>query len=115
MLLRSLATTVCCALLAIPTYAQQPPASPPATAEVSLNGKTVTIHYNSPRLKGRTMGADIVPYGEVWRTGANPATTLITATNLKIGTLDVPAGTYTLFTLPNKNQWLFIVSKKTGE
>jgi hypothetical protein len=96
-------------------YAQQPPASPPANALVTLNGKAVTINYNSPRLKGRTIGASIVPYGEVWRTGANPATTLITPTNLKIGTLDVPAGTYTLFTLPNKDKWLFIVSKKTGE
>ncbi|HXC95469.1 MAG TPA: DUF2911 domain-containing protein [Edaphobacter sp.] len=115
MFLRSLATAACCTLLATASFAQQPPASPPATANATLNGKAVTINYNSPRLKGRTIGSDIVPYGEVWRTGANPATTLITATNLKIGTLEVPAGTYTLFTLPNKDKWLFIVSKKTGE
>ena len=114
MFLRSLATAACCTLLATASFAQQP-ASPPATANVTLNGKAVTINYNSPRLKGRTIGSDIVPYGEVWRTGANPATTLITATNLKIGTLDVPAGTYTLFTLPSASQWIFIVSKKTGE
>jgi hypothetical protein len=118
MFLRSLATAACCTLLATASLAQMggaAQASPPATADVSLNGKAVTIHYNSPRLKGRTIGGDIVPYGEVWRTGANPATTLVTPTNLKIGTLDVPAGTYTLFTLPNKDQWVFIVSKKTGE
>jgi hypothetical protein len=126
MFFRSLATAACCTLLATAGLAQmgdmkmdQPAgkalASPAATANVILNGKAIAIHYNSPRLKGRTIGADIVPYGEVWRTGANPATTLVTPTNLKIGTLDVPAGTYTLFTLPNKNQWLFIVSKKTGE
>jgi len=114
MLLRSLATAACCTLLAATSFAQAP-ASPPATANVTLNGKAVTINYNSPRLKGRTIGSDIVPYGEVWRTGANPATTLITAGNLKIGTLDVPAGTYTLFTLPSAKQWIFIVSKKTGE
>lgn len=121
MLLRSLATAACCALLTTASLAQMggkpntPPASPPATAEVSLNGKAVTIKYNSPRLKGRTIGSDIVPYGKVWRTGANPATTLITATNLKIGTLDVPAGTYTIYTLPNANQWLLIVNKQTGQ
>ncbi len=118
MLLRSLATAACCTLLATASLAQMgggQQASPAATADVSLNGKAITIHYNSPRLKGRTIGSDIVPYGEVWRTGANPATTLVTAGNLKIGTLDVPAGTYTLFTLPNKDQWVFIVSKKTGE
>jgi hypothetical protein len=117
MFLRSLATATCCTLIATASLAQMggAQASPPATADVSLNGKAITIHYNSPRLKGRTIGSDIVPYGEVWRTGANPATTLVTPTNLKIGTLDVPAGTYTLFTLPNKDQWVFIVSKKTGE
>jgi hypothetical protein len=123
MFLRSLATFACCTVLATATYAQmsmpaqsgKPMPSPAAEANVTLNGKSVVIHYNSPRLKGRTIGSDIVPYGEVWRTGANPATTLITPTNLKIGTLDVPAGTYTIFTLPNKDQWLFIVSKKTGE
>ncbi len=117
MFLRSLATAACCTLLATASLAQsnQPPASPGATADVTLRGKALTIKYSSPRLKGRTIGGDIVPYGQVWRTGANPATTLITAADLKIGTLDVPAGTYTLFTLPNKDQWLFIVSKKTGE
>jgi hypothetical protein len=99
MFLRSLASVACSILVASASFAQAP-ASPPATANVTLNGKAVTINYNSPRLKGRTIGSDIVPYGEVWRTGANPATTLITAGNLKIGTLDVPAGTYTLFTLP---------------
>jgi Protein of unknown function (DUF2911) len=123
MFFRSMATAACCTVLAAATYAQMSmPAqsgkampSPAAEANVTLNGKSVVIHYNSPRLKGRTIGSGIVPYGEVWRTGANPATTLITPTNLKIGTLDVPAGTYTIFTLPNKDQWLFIVSKKTGE
>jgi hypothetical protein len=126
MFLRTLATAACCTLLTTASLAQmgdmkmdQPAGktmpSPPATASVTLNGKAVTINYNSPRLKGRTIGSDIVPYGEVWRTGANPATTLITATNLRIGTLEVPAGTYTLFTLPSAKQWLFIVSKKTGE
>jgi hypothetical protein len=115
MFLRSLATAACSILFATASFAQQTPASPPATANVTLNGKTVTVNYNSPRLKGRTIGSDIVPYGEVWRTGANPATALITTGNLKIGTLDVPAGTYTIFTLPNKNQWVLIVSKKTGE
>src|ERR1700688_553447 len=130
--LRSLALAACCTLLTTASPLRmnaqsggvkmdgaqpsaKPLASPAATAEVSLNGKQVTIHYTTPRLKGRTIGTTIVPYGQIWRTGANPATTLITATNLKIGTLDVPAGTYTLFTLPSAKQWIFIVSKKTGE
>src|SRR5271168_1024405 len=126
MFLRSFATATCCALLTTASFVQMGStqtdkpaakalASPPAEAGTTLNGKAVIIHYNSPRLKGRTIGSDIVPYGQVWRTGANQATTLVTAVDLKIGTLDVPAGTYTLFTLPSADKWLFIVSKKTGE
>ena len=125
MFLRSIATLACCTLLATAALAQMaqpmaavrrsPSPSPPATANVTLDGKAITIQYNSPRLQGRTIGADIVPYGKVWRTGANPATTLITPANLKIGTLDVPAGTYTLYTLPNEDQWLLIVNKQTGQ
>jgi hypothetical protein len=90
--------------------------SPPATANVSLESKSIVINYNAPSLRGRHLGtAEIVPYGQEWRTGANPATTLITPVDLMIGTLKVPAGTYTLFTLPSAGEWQFIVSKKTGE
>jgi Protein of unknown function (DUF2911) len=56
-----------------------------------------------------------VPYGQVWRTGANDATTLVTDTNLTVGGKDIPAGSYTIFTLPNADRWSLIVSKKTGE
>lgn len=115
MFLRSLATAAYCTLLATASLAQQPLASPAASADVTINGKAITIKYNSPRLKGRTIGSDIVPYGQVWRTGANPATTLVTATNLKIGTLDVPAGTYTIYTLPSADKWLLIVNKQNGQ
>ena len=114
MFLRSLATAACSMLLATASFAQTP-ASPPATANVTLNGKAVTVNYNSPRLKGRTIGSDIVPFGEVWRTGANPATTLITATDLRIGTLTVPAGTYTIYTVPSASTWQLVVNKQTGQ
>jgi len=112
---RSIVSLACTILLTAASLAQAPLASPAATADVSLNGKAVTIHYNSPRLKGRAIGSSIVPWGEVWRTGANPATTLVTKANLKIGTLHVPAGTYTIYTLPGANQWLLIVNKQTGQ
>ena len=97
--------------------AQEPLASPAATAETTLAGQSVTIHYNSPAIRGRKIMGGLVPYGQVWRTGANPATTLITATGLKIGTLDVPAGTYTIYTLPAApgTPWLLIVNKQTGQ
>jgi hypothetical protein len=99
-----------------PATAKKPMPSPPATATVSLAGKEIAIKYNSPSLRGRHLGGpEIVPYGQVWRTGANPATTLITPVDLTVGTLKVPAGTYTLFTLPTADKWTLIVSTKTGE
>jgi hypothetical protein len=90
--------------------------SPPAQAQCKLaGGKTLTIDYSSPRAKGRKIFGDLVPYGEVWRTGANEATTFVTTANLSVGGKDVPAGSYTIFTVPNADKWTLIVNKKTGE
>ena len=93
----------------------KPLPSPAAQANVTLNGKSVTIHYNAPSMRGRKIMGGLVPYGEVWRTGANPATSLTTATALKIGTADVPAGSYTLYTLPTASAWMLIINKQTGQ
>src|SRR5688572_26803170 len=79
---------------------QTPPLSPPAKAEGEVAGKSITVDYSSPRMRGRKIMGELVPYGKVWRTGANAATTLTTASDLMIGTLHVPAGKYTLFTIP---------------
>jgi hypothetical protein len=90
--------------------------SPPAQAQCTLaSGKTVTIDYSSPRAKGRTIFGELVPYGEVWRTGANEATTFVTQANLNVGGKDVPAGSYTIFTVPSADKWTLIINKKTGE
>jgi len=90
--------------------------SPAAQALCKFSdGKTVTIDYSSPRAKGRKVFGELVPYGEVWRTGANEATTFVTDANLSIGGTDVPAGSYTIFTIPNPNTWTLIINKKTGE
>jgi Protein of unknown function (DUF2911) len=90
--------------------------SPPATANVAVAGGTIRINYNTPHLRGRHVGtADIVPYGEVWRTGANPATTIITSAPLKFGTLLVPAGTHTLYSLPTADSWQLILNNQTGQ
>jgi hypothetical protein len=102
---------------------QKPVASPAETASVTIAGKTISIKYNSPRVKGReghifTSDGLIShdPHYPVWRGGANPATTLHTDANLKIGDLDVPAGTYTIFfDISDPAHWSLIVSKATGE
>jgi Protein of unknown function (DUF2911) len=88
--------------------------SPPAQAQFSFaDGKTVTVDYSSPRAKGRKIFGGLVPYGEVWRAGANEATTLTTNTAITVGGKAVPAGTYTLFTIPNADKWTLIISKTT--
>ncbi len=122
-------TLICTCLLFATTalVAQQkaPPLSPPATATGTIGGKTISIAYSSPRVRGRegkiytkdgliaTSGGSQYP---IWRGGANAATTLKTDADLTIGDLNVPAGTYTLFIdISDPAHWLLIVNKKTGE
>jgi hypothetical protein len=97
--------------------AKKPPLSPPAEARTVLDGKSVVIKYSAPSMRGRVIMGGLVPYGQVWRTGANAATSLVTEVPLKIGDLDVPAGSYTLYTLPAApgTPWQLIVNKQTGQ
>lgn len=90
--------------------------SPPATATCELpGGKTIKTDYSSPRMKGRKIYGNLVPFGEVWRTGANEATTFVVSGNVEVGGKSVPAGDYTIFTVPNADKWTLIINKKTGE
>ena len=89
--------------------------SPHVRTEWTIAGANISIEYGRPFLKGRTIGKDIVPHGFVWRAGADEATTLKTDRALTIGTLNVPAGTYTLWVMPTADKWQLIVSKKTGQ
>jgi Protein of unknown function (DUF2911) len=107
------------AISALPTQAQQDKAkrpSPPDTAACTLSGgKRIVIDYSSPRMKGRKIFGNLVPYGQVWRAGANEATAFHTDSDLVVGGKPVPAGNYTLFAIPNPDKWTLIISKKTGE
>ena len=90
--------------------------SPPAQAQCKLpGGKSISVAYSSPRAKGRKIFGDLVPYGKVWRAGANEATSLVTDANLAVDGKSVPAGSYTIFTIPNADKWTLIINKKTGE
>jgi hypothetical protein len=90
--------------------------SPAASATCDLGGgKSVKTDYSSPRMKGRKIYGDLVPFGEVWRTGANEATTLVSSADVVVGGKTVPAGSYTIFTVPGADKWTLIVNKKTGE
>jgi len=91
-------------------------ASPPASASCDLGGgKTIKTDYSSPRAKGRKIYGGLVPFGEVWRTGANAATTFVASGDVTVGGKSVPAGNYTIFTVPAADKWTLIVNKKTGE
>ena len=90
--------------------------SPPASASCDLGGgKTIQTDYSSPRMNGRKIYGGLVPYGKVWRTGANEATTFVSSSDIVVGGKAVPAGSYTIFTIPNAEKWTLIVNKKTGE
>ena len=95
--------------------------SPPASTECKFSdGKSIKIDYSSPRAKGRKIFGEasekaLVPYGEIWRTGANDATTFVTDTNVTVGGKAVPAGSYTIFTIPKADKWTLIINKKTAE
>jgi len=95
---------------------QKPVLSPPGEASVKFDdGKTVIIKYSRPSMRGRKIYGELVPYGKVWRTGANSATSLTTDTALDIGGAAVPAGNYTLYTIPGEKAWQLIVNKQTGQ
>jgi hypothetical protein len=99
---------------AIPSEGQV--ASPPARAACKFaNGKTITVNYSSPRMRGRKIFGDLVPFGEVWRAGADDATTFVPNVDVLVGSKNVPSGKYTLFTLPTPTKWTLIISKQTGE
>ncbi len=88
--------------------------SPHETVEYTVGDATVTIVYGRPYLKGRSLDT-LAPNDKVWRTGADEATTLITTKDLTIGSLAVPAGTYTLYTLPSASGWKLIVNKQNKQ
>lgn len=89
--------------------------SPPAETSMKVGGQDVTIEYNAPSARARKVEGGLIPYGEVWRLGADSATTLTTNTNLKIGDLAVPKGVYTLYIAASEGGWKLAVNKQKGQ
>lgn len=111
-----LLSVVMLASLAVAQNNQAPKASPPGTATFSFSdGKTVNIAYSRPSAKGRKIMGGLVPYGQVWRTGANEATSFTTDADLVVGGTTVPAGKYTIYALPGESAWKLIINKQTGQ
>ncbi len=85
------------------------------TVRTQMGNATLTIDYSRPLARGRILLGDVIPYDRVWRTGANAATQFTTTTSIKLGGVQVPAGTYTLFTAPHTSGVDLIVNKQSGE
>lgn len=92
-----------------------PQASPSATMKERVGFTDVEVEYARPSVKGRKIFGGLVPYGEVWRTGANSATKITFGTDVKFGGSDVPAGSYALFTIPESGEWTVILNKAEGQ
>ena len=87
--------------------------SPEAKSTVTIAGKEITVDYYAPSMHGRKIMGSLVPYGEVWCTGANVATEFTTPYDLQIGTLKLPKGAYSIWTVPGQMEWTLIVNKET--
>ena len=92
---------------------EMPQASPASSISQKIGLSDVKIEYSRPSTKGRKIFGELVPYGEVWRTGANAATIITFSTDVKIEGNNVPEGSYALYSIPNKNEWTIILSKNT--
>jgi hypothetical protein len=89
--------------------------SPPATAMNKVGNLEIKIDYSQPAVKDRTIWGELVPYDQVWRTGANEATTISFSEDVMIAGNAVKAGTYALFTIPGKNEWTVILNSESNQ
>ena len=97
------------------SYAQDlktPQPSPTEQVKQNFGLSAIELSYSRPGMKGRTIFGDLVPYGKVWRTGANQATTLTFGDDVTIGDTKIPAGKYGLLTIPGANEWTVIITKQ---
>lgn len=100
-----------CSLLSFAQQIQMPQASPSAKIAQKVGLTDVTVDYSRPSTKDRKIFGELVPYGQVWRTGANGATVLSFSTDVIIDGKSIPAGQYALYAIPGKSEWTMILSK----
>ena len=92
-----------------------PKLSPEATVSQTVGTTTVTLDYHRPQVRGRRIWGELVPFGQVWRTGANEATTIKFTDPVRVNGQPVPAGTYALFSIPGPEQWTLILNKRSRQ
>src|SRR5687768_10714556 len=101
----------CCMLFADAQQIKTPAPSPTQTIKQDFGISTIELTYSRPNMRGRTIFGDLVPYGKLWRTGANAATRITFADDVSVGGVAVKAGEYALYTIPNENEWEIILNK----
>jgi hypothetical protein len=89
--------------------------SPASNASVTIDGKQISVEYYAPSMHGRKIMGGLVPFGEVWCTGANWATKITTDADLEMGGLKLAKGSYSIWTIPNDKEWTLIINKQTGQ
>lgn len=96
--------------------AAHPIASPRGQASFAFaDGKKITVDYGRPYIRGRKIMGGLVPYGKVWRTGANAATSFVTEADIVLAGARIPAGNYTLYSIPGEPSWTIIINQQTGQ
>jgi len=115
--MRRLAAVLSLTLAAAPAAAelQLPQASPAAAVRQVVGVTEIEVTYHRPAVRGRTIWGGLVPYGELWRLGANEATTIRFGDPVKVAGRDVPAGTYALFAIPGKEKWTIVLNRKAEQ
>ncbi|MBS1608352.1 MAG: DUF2911 domain-containing protein [Bacteroidetes bacterium] len=106
------ALAVCSMLAAVAQSIETPQPSPTQTVKQNFGLSSITLVYSRPGIKGRKIFGDLVPFGKVWRTGANSATTIEFGDDVTIGGTKIPKGEYGLITIPDKDVWTVIISKQ---
>ena len=115
LLLTSLTLSLALAPALAQTPLKLPQLSPAATVNLAVGPANVAIEYHRPAVRNRPIWGALVPYGEVWRTGANEATTIRFSDAVRVEGHDVPAGTYSFFAIPTAKSWTLILNKKAEQ
>lgn len=128
-IMRTILLLAACLFVAAPAASQnadtvaapEPRPSPLTLARVFIGDNYVKVHYSSPRMRDpetgepRVIFGELVPFGELWRTGANEATEITFSSDVMFGGQHVPGGTYSLFTIPGVDDWTVILNSARGE
>ncbi len=108
---RLIAVIILITIVSTASVAQKKMPSPPAKAEGKIEGVSVEVDYHQPSVKGRKIMGGLVPYGQVWRTGANNTTSIRVSGDVKIEGKSLAKGKYGLYTIPGENEWTIIFNK----